>query len=544
MSMLYCAPRFSTVVAKEKGYMWAIDRSNFQMVQMKAAEDEIKARVQYLNGLKTLESFSKEDKEKMGAAMETILLIKGEELVSEKVRGTTLYILVKGSVVVRATGQTEMKLEAGSSTGDVLYFGEKALSATGKEASTETVTVESATALALVMEREEFHKIWDRLIEARPCEAFTRYATSATKAPSEHGPLFALSSARKIGLIGYGALGVVELCQNTVSKDLYVLKTISKGHVVQKGLRKSIMSERMLWVGVVSPFIVRVFATYNEPQSLCFLVEAALGGELSSAYQKYNLYGSEKHTMYYVAGVVLALEHLHKRRIVYRNVQPQNVLLSSLGKPKLTDMALAKLVVGHTFTVCGTPTYMAPEILAGVGHTRAVDWWSVGVLVFELMSGRSPFDSDHPMEIYSNVMRGFARVELPENCNGAVGDLIGSLLRQKDIDRLAMRQGGIKNVLDHAWFKNALDHAGIQNVRDFDWFAMRTSTLEAPYLPSWPTPPSEWKELSPAKSDAYVTHFLPMRHSTPPVPVEYTGSADAEGWDDDFESVAGFLSER
>jgi CRP-like cAMP-binding protein len=527
ISMLYCAPRFATVVAKERGYMWAVDRSNFQMVQMKAAEDELKARVKYLNALQTLESFSKDDKEKLAAAMENMRFTQGEEILSQGKQGKTLYILMKGTVVVKSKDEPDKKLTA--MPDQVLYFGEQALSATSKAVSKETVVFESPTGCGLVMEREEFHKIWDRLIEARPCQAFTRYATSATKAPSEHGKLFAIDNQNKIGTIGYGSFGAVELCQNMVSKDLYVMKTLNKGLIVQKGYRKSIMRERMLWNEVVSPFIVRVFATYNQPQYLSFLVEAALGGELSRIYQKYSFYGSEKHTRYYVAGVVLALEHLHKRRIIYRSVQPSNILLSTAGQPKLTDMALAKLIVGHTFTVCGTPTYMAPEVLAGIGHTRAVDWWAVGVLIFELMSGRSPFESDHPMEIYSNVMRGFARVELPGACQGLVGELIGACLQHKGIDRLPMRQGGVQNMFSHGWFEQ------------FDWNGMRMNTLAPPYVPTWATQPNEWKELSPSKADMYLTHFRPMRNTFAPAPVEYDEFADEEnhGWDDEFETVVG-----
>jgi len=141
----------------------------------------------------------------------------------------------------------------------------------------------------------------DRLMESAPPPTFCRYQTSATKAQPDSGAVFARKNLQKIGVIGHGGFGSFELCQNKESKDIHVLKTMSKGLLVQKGFRTSIMREKMLWSGLSSPYILQLFATYNEEQSLSFLVEAALGGELSRTYQKYNLYGSDQHAKFYTS---------------------------------------------------------------------------------------------------------------------------------------------------------------------------------------------------------------------------------------------------
>merc|ERR1719210_1615095 len=167
----------------------------------------------------------------------------------------------------------------------------------------------------------------------------------------------------KVGLLGSGSLGPVELYRRSDTRDLYVVKTMSKGLLVQKGFRNSVIRERSLWTEVISPFIVRCVAAWRSEQALSFVLEAALGGELATAYAAHGLHGSVNHARYYVAGAVLALEHLHKRKISFRNLKPQNILLTQNGQPKLTDMSLAKRVVGYTFTTCGTPNYMAPEIV-------------------------------------------------------------------------------------------------------------------------------------------------------------------------------------
>jgi len=242
-----------------------------------------------------------------------------------------------------------------------------------------------------------------------------------------------------------------------------------------------------------------------------------LGGELSSLYQRDpKCHGSDRHAKFYSSGVVLALEHLHKRKIVFRNIKPQNVLLSQRGHPKITDMGLAKRIVGHTFTTCGTPNYMAPEIVAGTGHNRSVDWWSLGVLIYWMMVGKDPFDSEHPMDIYSKVMRGIARVEYPSSCKGAVASLVDALLAQDAIDRLAMFQGGIENVLQHEWFES------------FDSAAMRSLTLEPPYVPKFATSPSLWKDRETLDSRDILAHLNP-RLTRLPQPVQFMD--DDSGWD-------------
>merc|ERR1712217_349172 len=141
-------------------------------------------------------------------------------------------------------------------------------------------------------------------------------------------------------------------------------------------------------------------------------------------------------------GTVFAFDHCHERRIIYRDLKPENLLITDAGHLKLTDMGLAKFVIGKTYTTCGTPDYFAPELIASTGHTTAVDWWTLGILVFELMSGHPPFESAYPMQIYSKVMKGISKVPFPPKCQGEVGELIKALLKKEPSERLAMRDKG------------------------------------------------------------------------------------------------------
>jgi serine/threonine protein kinase len=312
----------------------------------------------------------------------------------------------------------------------------------------------------------------------------------------------------KIGLLGCGGFGAVELWEHKKSKDTYAMKCLSKGYIVKTGMQESINNEKNILMMTNSPFIVRLYETYNGSQTLYFLMEAALGGELYATYNRKGFHGSEKHAKFYIAGTICGFDHMHTRRIIYRDLKPENLLLADNGQPKVTDMGLAKFVIGKTYTTCGTPDYFAPELIASTGHTNAVDWWTLGILAFELMSGHPPFESAYPMQIYSKVMKGISKVPFPPKCQGNVGDLIKVLLKKEPSERLPMRPGGISNLKDHKWF------AG------FDWPVFQEQALDPPYKPV-------------VKSKKDIANFS-ARKEDMPRQIEYVD--DGSGWDKEFAS--------
>jgi len=273
-------------------------------------------------------------------------------------------------------------------------------------------------------------------------------------------------------------------------------------------MQESVMNEKNILMMTNSPFIIKLYATYNGSQTLYFLLEPALGGELYATYNRKGLHGSEKHAKYYVAGVVFAFEHCHQRHIIYRDLKPENLLFTEKGHIKVTDMGLAKFVIGKTYTTCGTPDYFAPEIIASTGHTNAVDWWMLGILLFELLSGHPPFESAYPMQVYSKVMKGISKVPFPAKCGGAAEILIKGLLQKEPSERLPMRTGGVKNLKECKWYQG------------FDWNAMQSMELEPPYKPV-------------VKSKTDIANFS-ARKEDMPKHVEYQD--DGSGWDKDFAS--------
>ena len=266
------------------------------------------------------------------------------------------------------------------------------------------------------------------------------------------------------------------------------------------------MSEKNVQLMCDSTFVIKVFETFNSPEHLYLLLELALGGELYATYNKKGLFGKENHAKFYTAGVVVAFNHLHSKKIVFRDLKPENLLLNDEGHIKLTDMGLAKVIIGKTFTTCGTPDYFAPELIASSGHTLAVDWWTLGILTYELMCGNPPFESANPMQTYQKVKRGIDKVGFPPKCRGSIEDLVKKLCRHDPSQRLPMKTGGVSNIKEHAWYK------------DFDWEEFEMLKMEPPYKPA-------------VKSKKDIANFSARDADRPPQ-VPYKD--DKSGWDKDF----------
>jgi len=251
------------------------------------------------------------------------------------------------------------------------------------------------------------------------------------------------------------------------------LKVVSKGFVVSQGQQRNIIAEKDIQLQCDSPFIVKLFETFNSPQNLYFLMELCEGGDLYSTYWKKGFHGCIPHARFYIAGVLCAFEHMHAKKIAYRDLKPENLMLDSRGHLKVTDMGFAKVIAGKSFTVCGTTDYFAPEIIAGTGHTIAVDWWTLGVLAYELVAGSAPFESPQPMQTFEKIKLGVhPAFQLHPRVNGPLADLFRGLCYSDPSQRIPMRQGGADNIRQHEWYQG------------FPWNAFHTLQMEPPYKPT------------------------------------------------------------
>ncbi|EHB11629.1 Serine/threonine-protein kinase PRKX [Heterocephalus glaber] len=210
------------------------------------------------------------------------------------------------------------------------------------------------------------------------------------------------------------------------------------------------------------------FWTCHDARFLYMLMEYVPGGELFSYLRSRGRFPATS-GLFYSAEIVCALQYLHSRDIVYRDLKPENILLDREGHIKLTDFGFAKKLVDRTWTLCGTPEYLAPEVIQSKGHGRAVDWWALGILVFEMLSGFPPFFDDNPFGIYQKILAG--RIDFPRHLDFSAKDLIKKLLVVDRTRRLGNMKNGAEDVKRHRWF------------RAVDWDSVPQRKLKPPIVP-------------------------------------------------------------
>lgn len=208
-------------------------------------------------------------------------------------------------------------------------------------------------------------------------------------------------------------------------------------------------------VNISSPFLLRLHTAFKDRSAMYIITDLVDGQELYQYLQeKGEKLDTEAHK-FYAANVVLMLEHLQHQNIVYRDLKPENLILDSDGYLKMIDFGFARRIKNRTWTFCGSPDYLAPEILTCVGHDCMVDWWSFGVLLFEIVTGGTPFhdeNHDNPYQTYSNIIMGniVAKCKFKLEGQTTCTDLIRSILKRDRTQRLPFQ--GVDSVKNHMWF--------------------------------------------------------------------------------------------
>ena len=298
-------------------------------------------------------------------------------------------------------------------------------------------------------------------------------ARDAAKARPK-GPQF---SELELGrVLGLGTYGRVRVAVHAPTGEAYALKAMRKAKLVASQQVEHVLSERHILWQLEHPFIVRLVATYQSAGELYMLQELPLGGEFFSVLEARGPL-QDRVACFFVAAIVCVVAYLHSRGVAYRDLKPENLLLDGQGYLKLCDFGFAKILdadAGYrTYTFVGTPDYVAPEVITKAGHGFGVDWWALGALAFECVTGRTPFDAKDPKLVYAKILRG--TVPWPKG-KKALGehaqDLIGGLLTADVGQRLGCGgRGGASEVREHPWFEGV-------NFR-----ALEARRLPAPYVP-------------------------------------------------------------
>jgi len=224
------------------------------------------------------------------------------------------------------------------------------------------------------------------------------------------------------------------------------LKSLRKAHLVSSGHVAYAVNEYTILHACVHPFINRCHGAFNATSHVHLLLDLIPGGELMARLQRDKRL-DEHLAALYVAMVGTALGYLSSRQIAYRDLKPENLLIDHHGYLVLVDFGLAKVVDERTWTLCGTPDYLAPEVLAQAGYHWAVDWWALGALTYEMLHGEPPFAEEDEMECYDRIMMGMFYVG--HHVSAPAKDLIKRLMALRPATRLGMLAGGVHDVVSH-----------------------------------------------------------------------------------------------
>jgi serine/threonine protein kinase len=288
------------------------------------------------------------------------------------------------------------------------------------------------------------------------------------KENENQNPNATLEDFSPLKVLGRGSFGKVVLVRLEKTKKLYAMKILKKELVIKRKQVNHTMTERSLLEKLNHPFIVKLFYAFQDKTKLYFITEFMQGGELFFHLRRNSQY-KEKSVKFYMSEILLAIDYMHKNNFIYRDLKPENILIDKLGHIKLTDFGLSKLLdeeAQKTYTLCGTPEYLAPEIIFEKGYDKTCDWFSFGVLMFEMLCGFHPFKQKKGKfnpQIYK------MKIIIPENIGKNARDLIEKLLISNPRERIGYNSS--EEIMKHDFFK------------DIDFDKVLKKNYKPPFIP-------------------------------------------------------------
>ncbi|KAG1665295.1 hypothetical protein FOA52_015872 [Chlamydomonas sp. UWO 241] len=492
LALLRREARAATVVATTDGMVLVLSREMFTSLLGDLGQMRAVWRFEVLRRVPLLNELDAASLGQLAQALEAEDFEPGQDIIKEGTKGDRFYIVERGRLGVFKNnsgnsggngGGAQMADLPGTpavahiTTGSSFnsdkpvmvytsgaYFGELAL--LNDEPRAATVRALSHVC-CLSFDREHFRSAMGPLLPT-----LTKRAEKYKSGPVRAVPEVDLAAVKVIATLGSGGFGAVTLVQ--YADKPYALKGMKKDFVMQQGLLPHVKREKNVMASCNSPFLVRLRGTAQDDDMIYFMMEPVLGGEMFAYLQTRTEALSEDSARFYAACVIMGLEYLHERDHVYRDLKPENLLLDSKGYLKITDFGFVKQVRRgtKTYTTCGTPEYLAPEIIMNKGHGQSADWWALGVLVFELVSGMVPFHHEDRLTMFRRICH--RDLTFPRHFSNSLQDLLLSLLELTPALRLGSGKSGAAELKAHPWF------------RGFDWRALAARTLHAPYVPPPP----------------------------------------------------------
>ncbi|KAM9810487.1 serine/threonine-protein kinase N2-like [Neosynchiropus ocellatus] len=278
---------------------------------------------------------------------------------------------------------------------------------------------------------------------------------------------------RLVSVLGRGHFGKVLLAELKTSGKLFAIKALKKRDIVTRDEVDSLMSEKRIFQMINAsrhPFLVHLHGCFQTSDHVCFVMEYLPGGDLMIHIHSDVFTAAQ--TRFYTACVLLGLEFLHDHKIIYRDLKLDNLLMDADGFVKITDFGLCKEGMGHgdrTSTFCGTPEFLAPEVLTDDTYTRAVDWWGLGVLIYEMLVGESPFPGEDEEEVFDSIVND--DVQYPPSLPADAVVILQKLLKRNPLKRLGAGEQDASELKGEAFYQ------------EVDWAALLAKKMTPPYLP-------------------------------------------------------------
>lgn len=489
LSLMYGQPRSCTIRTKVDAVVFSLDRRSFKRYLIQANQAQANVRLNTLKSVKLLSDLGENILRQIAEALVRQTFQPGEDIIREGDKGDTFYILEDGEVDIYTAEQGFIRTLGAGST-----FGEVAL----QKSIPRTATCRAKNLCTLMaLDRESFEKLFGPLAALQESLKATHLARLEEADQDDDELTFnrvvPISELELIKDVGRGAFGRVKIVRHNPSKRIFALKVMQKAMIVKtKNTMQVIREKRLLGKCQPHPLIVGLESASQDDHNLYLLQEFINGGDLF--HRLYNIEGCFQSNVaqYYACCVTLMLEKLHSFDIVYRDLKPENLLITSDGVLKLVDFGMAKKVKGRTYTLCGTPEYMAPEMIHSMGHAKGVDYWALGVLIYEMICGSNPFEdpSGNHALVYRNIDQG--QIVFPQWLQDEDGkNIIRELLVRNQAKRLGCGIKGAGDLKSHDWFATV----SFQGVHDYK--------VKPPIQPTL-TDPLDTSNFYPIEDDADV----------------------------------------
>eukprot|EP00804_Cyclotella_cryptica_P020687 CCRYP_003489-RA/>CCRYP_003489-RA protein AED:0.04 eAED:0.04 QI:38/1/1/1/1/0.8/5/181/732 len=458
LALIFDSPRAATVTATTDVKLWCLDRQAYRLrigqIRYHQREEKLNfIRKCKIRGRDFCNLFDASQLEDLSIAIKSDHYKKGSVILRRGEVNDTLYIVRSGKV----NKYIQVPDGAVGTVNEGQAFGTNALLTT--MASPETY-IAATDVVLYYLTHNDFETMIGTMQDVLDGNSVTR---SMMRSSSRHTMKTSMTMDQRytnitlqdlnfFNVLGRGAFGKVILVQSKANKKVFALKAQSKHFILKKGQTEHVLNEYRIMKRLDHPNILNIHCAMQDDRYLFFLLDLHPGGELMSYLMKRKRF-PESFTRFYAASVLLAFEEMHSLEIAYRDLKPENVVLDKNGFGILVDFGLAKVIDdGHTYTFCGTPDYLAPEVIRGTGHDWAIDYWGLGIFLFELTNGCAPFFATTQLRRTRKILKGYEFVDVPPHFSRGLKDLIAKLLENDPARRLGRAQSGIQAIKKHIFF--------------------------------------------------------------------------------------------